>query len=207
MELDFRKLDATKLFDFSKEEEKLITEVYDKLFETYNISVINIENSPFPEFDSDEENPLFTPKICYFITDKTKENSFYLFIVNKIGTTAKGSKTTALYDSLQLWGMKKLKEDFGFISINKKRWADKIAGIFSSFNVNFKDHDFDDFYVLGSDKFKTMTFLNSKRKELIKSFPDEDFKLEIKNNILSFGLPKEFSVNNALIVSDFLEKI
>ncbi len=207
MELDFRKLDVKKLFDFSKEEENLIFEVYDKLFEIYDIAVIEIEASPFHGFSSGEETPLFTPKICYFIKDKNKEYSFYLFIVSKIGTTVKGARTTTLYDSLQIWGIKKLSDDFGFISVNKKKWADKIAGIFSSFNVNFRDHDFNDFYVLGSDKFKTMAFLNTKRKELIKSFPDEDFKLEIKKDIISFGLPKELSVQNAFLVSKFLEEI
>ena len=52
-----------------------------------------------------------------------------------------------------------------------------------------------------------MAFLNSERKEKIKSFPDEDFKLEIKNNILCFGLPKNLSVENTLITAAFLEKL
>ncbi|GAA5101350.1 hypothetical protein GCM10023210_40960 [Chryseobacterium ginsengisoli] len=209
MDLDFRKLNSTKLFDFSKEEENLIAEVYHQLFEIYDISIINIEDSIYNQFSSDSENPfsLFTPKICYFITDKNKENPFYLFIVNKIEKTIKGGRLPAQLETLQIWGLKKLDEDCGFISVNKKKWADKIAGIFSSFNVNFKDRDFKDYYVLGSDQFKTMTFLNSKRKETIKSFSDEDFKLEVKNNILSFGLPKELSVDNTLLVSNFLEKI
>lgn len=103
--------------------------------------------------------------------------------------------------------MKKLSGDFGFISVNRMKWADKIAGIFSSFTVNFKDRDFKDFYVLGSDKYKTMTFLNPNRKELIKKFSDEDFKLEIKNNILLFGLPKNISEKNAFLIAEFLQKI
>lgn len=207
MELDFRKLNSSKLFDFSKEEEQLIIEIYDNLFEIYDIAVVEILNSPFHEFDSGEENPLFTPKICYFITDKIKENSFYLYIVNKIGTTVKGARTTTLYDSLQIWGMKKIEDDFGYISINKKKWADKIAGIFSSFNVNFKDRDFKDFYVLGSDTHKTTTFLTPTRKEIIQKFPDADFKLEVKNNIISFGLPKNISVDSTLNVARFLQQI
>jgi hypothetical protein len=66
--------------------------------------------------------------------------------------------------------MKKLSSDFGFISVNRKKWADKIAGIFSSFTVNFKDRDFKDFYVLGSDPLKTQSFLNSKEKKLSNHF-------------------------------------
>jgi hypothetical protein len=207
MELDLRKLDAAKLFDFSKEQEQLIFDIYDRLFGIYDISVVAIEDSPFQTFNSGEEKSLFSPKICYFITDKNKENAFYLFIVNKIGTTVKGARTTALYDSLQIWGMKKLNEDFGYISINIKKWTDKIAAIFSRFNVNFKDSDFKDFYVLGSDKYKATNFLDTQRKELIKKFPDEDFILEIKNNILLFGLPKNLSEKNAFIVAEFLKKI
>ena len=172
MELDFRKLNVKKLFDFSKEEENLIFEVYDNLFEIYDIAVIEIKDSPFHEFNSAEEIPLFTPKIGYFITDENKQNSFYLFIVSKIVTTVKGAYTTTSYDSLQIWGMKKLSSDFEFISVNRKKWADKIAGIFSSFTVNFKDRDFKDFYVLGSDPLKTQSFLNSERKEIIKAFSD-----------------------------------
>lgn len=166
MDLDFRKLNSTKLFDFSKEEENLIAEVYHKLFEIYDISIINIEDSIYDQFSSDSENPfsLFTPKICYFITDKNKENPFYLFIVNKIEKIIKGGRLPAQLETLQIWGLKKLDEDCGFISVNKKKWADKIAGIFSSFNVNFKDRDFKDYYVLGSDQFKTMTFFKFKKK-------------------------------------------
>jgi hypothetical protein len=207
MELDFRKLYVTKLFDFSKEEEKLIFEVYDRLFELYDISVIDIEDSPFQQLKSKETDTLTTPKIYYYITDKNRANSFYLFITNIIGTTIRGARRTSEYDSLQIWGLKKLDQDFGFISIHKKHLADKIAGIFNSFNINFKDYDFSDFYVLGSDKYKTMTFLNSARKEIIKSFPDEDFQLEIKNDLLSFRLPKKLSVSNTLMISEFLKEI
>jgi hypothetical protein len=76
VELDFRNLNVKKLFDFSKEEENLIFEVYDKLFEIYDIAVIEIKASPFHEFNSAEEIPLFTPKIGYFITDK--KTKFFL---------------------------------------------------------------------------------------------------------------------------------
>ncbi|SHL66680.1 hypothetical protein [Chryseobacterium polytrichastri] len=208
MELDFRKLDVIKLFDFSKEEEKLIFEIYDKLIESYSISVINIEDSPYNQFISKSENPLIIPKICYYITNKNNTTGFYLFIINKIETTVKGARTNNKFDTLQCLGFKKLDEDFNFISINKKKFADKIAGIFSSFNINFKDdRDFKDFYVLGSDKYKTMEFLNPTRKEIIKSFPDEDFHLEIKNDILSFAIPKKLTLNNALIISNFLKQI
>jgi hypothetical protein len=177
MELDFRKLNFKKLFDFSKEENLILR--FMTTFLKFTILLLLKSKSPFYEFNSAEEIPLFTPKIGYFITDENKQNSFYLFIVSKIGTTAKGARTTTSYDSLQIWGMKKLSGDFGFISVNRKKWADKIAGIFSSFTVNFKDRDFKDFYVLGSDPFKTQSFLNSGRK-VIKSFSDEDFKLKLK---------------------------
>lgn len=208
MELDFRKLHPSKLFDFSKKEESLILEVYEKLFENYDLSVIRIEQSPYNEFKTDDENPLIAPKIVYCITDRYKKFSFYLFIVNKKGTTVKGARTTSEYDSLQIWGLKKLNDNFGFITINKKKLADKIAGIFSSFSINFnKDLDFKDFYVLGSDQYKTMSFLTLDRKKTIKAFPDDEFQLTVKNNLLSFGLPKDLSVNNALMTANFLKEI
>ncbi|NIF04969.1 hypothetical protein F3J23_05895 [Chryseobacterium sp. Tr-659] len=208
MELDFRKLIVTKLFDFSKDEEKLIIEMFDQLSEIYSISVTDIKNSPYDQFNSGDPDLLKTPKICYYITNEDKTNTFYLFIMNTIGISGKGARTTDKYDSLEIWGLKKLNEDFGFISVNRKKLADKIAGIFSQFNVNFKENrDFKDFYVLGSDSFKTMAFLTPQRKEIIKSFPDEDFKLEVKSDILGFGLPKTLNVNNALIISKFLNDI
>ncbi|WP_312175072.1 hypothetical protein [Chryseobacterium sp.] len=207
MEIDFRKLDVKKLFDFSKEEENLIFQVYDQLFEIYDIAVIDIKDSPFHEFDSGKEIPIFIPRICYFITDKNKEHSFYLLIVNKIENSVQGRRLPAQTETLQIWGMKSLEGNFGYISINKKKWADRIAGIFSSFNINFKDNSFSNFYVLGSDKYKAMAFLDAKRKEIIKSFPDEDFKLEIKNNILCFGLPKNLSVEKSIIIAEFLNQI
>ncbi len=208
MEIDFRKLHAAKLFDFSKKEEELILEIYESLFENYDLSVMNIEDSPYNDFKTNDEIPLITPKICYFITDRYRNFSFYLFIVSKKGTTAKGARTTSEYDSLQIWGIKKLNEGFSFITINKKKLADKIAGIFSSFNINFNnDSDFKDFYVLGSDQYKTMSFLTPDRKKTIKEFPDDEFQLTVKNNLLSFGLPKELSINNALMTAAFLKKI
>ena len=45
-----------------------------------------------------------------------------------------------------------------------KKLMDKIAGIFNSFSINFKDPDFKDFYVVGSDSFKTMSFLTQKKR-------------------------------------------
>ncbi|SMC32168.1 hypothetical protein [Chryseobacterium sp. YR221] len=121
MELDFRKLLITKLFDFSKEEETLIFKVYDTLFEIYNISVIEIENSPYHQFISDKTDLLKTPKICYYITNKSNTTSFYLFIINRIGTTFRGARSTDKEDTLEIWGLKKLEEDFEFISIHKKK--------------------------------------------------------------------------------------
>lgn len=164
MDLDFRKLDAHKLFDFSKEEEQLIFEIYDRLFELYNISVVHIEDSLYSKFSSDIQNTfsLLIPKICYFITDKDQKHSFYLFVVSKIQKTWKGAKMPVEYDTLQLWGLKDITEDFGYISVHKKKLIDKVAGIFNRFSINFNDRDFKDFYVLGSDKFKN--FFNFKKK-------------------------------------------
>lgn len=208
MELDFRKLHSAKLFDFSKREEELILEVYGQLFENYDLAVINLEDSPYNKFKTDDENPLLSPKICYHIMDRYNNFSFYLFIVSKKGTTTKGARTTSEYDSLQIWGLKNLNENFGFITINKKKLADKIAGIFNSSTINFnKDKDFKDFYVLGSDPYKSLAFLTSDRKKAIKGIPGDDFSLTVKNDLLSFGIPKDLSVNNALITSAFLQEI
>ncbi|WP_336964942.1 hypothetical protein [Chryseobacterium contaminans] len=208
MELDFRKLFVTKLFSFSKEDEELIFEIYDRLSAIYDISMVDIEDSPYSQFRSQDIDFLQEPKLCYSITSKNKTEISYLFIVNLIGTTIRGARTTDKYDSLEVWGLKEVHEDFGFISINKKKLADRIAGIFSSFNVNFNNNkDFRDFYVLGSDPYKTMTFLSPKRKEIIKSISDEDFKIEVKSNIVGLRISKALSVDNALMVSKFLEEI
>lgn len=52
-----------------------------------------------------------------------------------------------------------------------------------------------------------MKFLTPTRKEIIQSFPDKDFRLEVKNTILSIGIPKKLSVNNTLSIAKFLEEI
>lgn len=208
MELDFRKLYVTKLFDFSKEDEELIMEIHDRLSAIYSVSLIDIENSPFNQFKSADINFLQEPKLCYQIINRNKTTPFYLLFVNIIETTAKGARKTDNDDSLEAWGLKEMKEDFGFISINRKKLADRIAGIFSNFNINFKENkDFKDFYVLGSDPYRTMTFLTSQRKEAVKSITDEDFKIEVKNNIAGLRIPKALNVENALMVSKFLEEI
>lgn len=207
MDLDYRKYDMTKFSDFTEQDEKLIAEVYDQLSAVYDISVIDLKESPYEQFSSHDFYPIFIPQICYFVKDRTTDDSFYLFIVSKVGMTSRGGRLGRKYDTIQLWGLKNLEEDFGYISINKKKLMDKIAGIFSSFNINFKDHDFKDFYVLGSDQFKTMNFLTLKRKAAIKTFPNENFKLEVKNNILSFGLPEILTIGNAEIISKFLNDL
>ncbi|MFP3595174.1 hypothetical protein [Chryseobacterium sp. SIMBA_029] len=209
MELDFRKLYTPNLFDFSKEQEKLIFEVYDRLFQTYSISVAEIEKSPYSKIKAENENQLLTPKICYYITHKDKTNSFYLYITNKIWVTARGDVSSNKYDTLQIWGIKELHENLEYISIKRKKTMDCIAGIFNKFSIDFtEDKDFNkNFYVLGTDENKTRGFLTSHRRQAIQSFPDENFQFEIKNEILIFGIAKELSVNSALAVTDFLEKI
>ncbi|WP_343685988.1 hypothetical protein [Chryseobacterium gleum] len=206
MDPDYRKYDVTRFFDFTEQDEKLITEIYDLLSLSYDISVIDIKKSPYEQFSSFDMYPLFIPRICYLVED-VNNNPFYLFIVSKVGINFKGGRLDRKYDTIQLWGLKNLKEDLGYISINKKKLMDKIAGIFSSFSVNFKDPDFKDFYVVGSDAFKTMSFLTQKRKEAIKSFPDESFKLEVRNSILSFGIPDILTVEKAEMISKFLNEI
>lgn len=81
MDLDFRKLDAHKLFDFSKEEEQLIFEIYDKLFEVYNISVIHIEDSLYSKFSSDIQNPFHysSQRSVILLPIKTK-NILFIFL-------------------------------------------------------------------------------------------------------------------------------
>lgn len=190
MDPDYRKYDMTRFFDFTEEDEKLITDVFDQLSELYDISVIDSKESPYEQFSSHDMYPLFIPQICYQVKERDKNNSFYLFIVSKVGITSRGGRLGRKYDTLQLWGLKNLHEDFGYISVNRKKLMDKIAGMFSSFNVNFKDREFKDFYVVGNDPFKTLNFLTQKRKEIIKSFPNENFKLEVRNTIVSFGYPK-----------------
>lgn len=208
MDLDYRELDITKFSDFTEQDETLIIEVYDKLSELYDLIVVDIEDSPYKKFSSHEVYPLFVPKICYFVIDKNNTNTFYLFIVSKVGISWRGTHLGRKFDTLQFWGLKELNENLGYISVNKKSLMDKIAGIFNSFNINFKeDRDFKNFYVLGNDKYKTMSFLNPKRKEIIKAFPNKDFQLEVKNNILSFGLPKVLSLDHALQISKFLKDI
>lgn len=207
MDPDYRKYDVTRFFDFTEEDEKLITEVYDQLSESYHVSVVDIKESPYEQFSSHDMYPLFIPQICYLVKDRNKNNSFYLFIVSKVGMTSRGGLLGRKYDTLQLWGLKNLDENFGYISLNKKKLMDKVAGIFSSFNVNFTDREFKDFYVVGNDQFKIMNFLNPKRKETIKNFPNEDFKLEVRNTILSFGIPDILTIENAEIISKFLEEI
>ena len=207
MELDFRKLNADKLFNFSKAQEQLIFEVYDRLFERYDLSVTAVEDSPFQRWTSGEENSLFTPEICYIITDRKKKNTFYLFIVSKAGTTVKGARTITRYDSLQGWGMKLLDGDYGFISVNRKKWQDRIAGIFSRCHLDFKDSRLNDFYILGSDRSKTLAFLSETRKEMITAFQDQDFTLQVRNNILNFGFPENLSVDRALRAAAFLKGI
>ncbi|MGI9579690.1 hypothetical protein ACR1PO_00615 [Chryseobacterium sp. RRHN12] len=206
MDPDYRKYDVTRFFDFTEQDEKLITEIYDQLSLSYDISVIDIKESPYEQFSSFDMYPLFIPRICYLVKD-VNNTPFYLFIVSKVGINSKGGRLDRKYDTIQLWGLKNLEEDFGYISINKKKLMDRIAEIFSRFTINFKDHDFKDFYVVGSDSFKTMSFLTTQRKEMIKNFPDEGFKLEVRNSILSFGIPDILMAENAEMISKFLNEI
>lgn len=208
MELDFRKLYITKLFDFSKENEELIFNIYDQLSAVYKINMIDIEDSPYDKFKSQNIDFLEEPKLCYKVTTQSAPNTFYLFIVNLVGTSLRGARMTDKYDSLEIWGIKEMSEDFGFISINRKSMADRIAGIFSNFNINYKQNkDFKDFYVLGSDSYKTIRFLNPERKEAIRSISSQNFKLEVKNNIAGLRILNALNIESPFIISKFLEKI
>jgi len=208
MELDFRKLYVTKLFDFSKKDEELIFDIYDRLSEMYEITLIDIEESPYSKFKSQNIDFLEEAKLCYRVTTKSPAGTFYLFIVNLVGTSIRGARMTDKYDSLEVWGLKEMNEDFGFISINRKNLADRIAGIFSNCNINYKQNkDFRDFYVLGSDSYKTIKFLNPERKEAIKSISSKNFKIEVKNNIVGLRIVNALNIESPFIISKILKEI
>ncbi|SEW12224.1 hypothetical protein SAMN05421841_1149 [Chryseobacterium wanjuense] len=206
--MDFGEELNVKLFRFSEEQKKQIFKLYDKLCEFYKVSVIDIKDSPLFQFKPIVENKKFVPEICYLI-ESEGGSVFYLYIVTRLITYHKKYGNTEI-EVLEIWGLKELDENYENISIYKKTFADHIVGFFNIFDIHTKDDsEFDKkFCILGKNKNKTLQFLNSKRrKELIKKFPDEDFKLEVKNNILSFGLQKELTNSRALQISKFLKEM
>ncbi|EJL70467.1 hypothetical protein [Chryseobacterium populi] len=207
MNINLRDINYVKLFRFTETQKEQIFKIYDKLCEKYNVSVIDIKDSPLFRFQPIVENENFTPEICYVIENKN-QSSFYLYIVIRTikHTQKHGSH---IEEILEIWGMKKLDESYGDLTIRKETFADKIANVFGNFDISFKDDKkFNDtFSILTGNESRARLFLNPSRRQLIKSFVDEDFELELKSNILSFGLPKKLTVKRALMISKFLEKI
>ena len=206
MNFNSREINYVKLFTFSEEQKKQVFKVYDRLCEIYNVSVVDIKDSPLFEFKPIVENYNFTPQICYLV--KSENSSFYLYIITRI-VHYKGKHGGRTEEFLEVWGLKELNENFGDILVRKETFSDKITELFKSFDIDFDDDlQFSKtFYVLVENEAKTRTFLNQPRRQLLKSFPDKDFQLEVKNNILSFGLPKKLSLSRVLQISKFLKDI
>jgi hypothetical protein len=206
MNFNSREINSVKLFTFTEEQKKQVFKVYDRLCEIYNASVIDIKDSPLFQFKPIVENYNFTPQICYLV--KSENSSFYLYIVIRI-VHYKRKHNVKTEEFLEVWGIKELDENFGDILIRKETFSDKITELFKSFDIDFdEDPQFSKtFYVLGENEIEIRTFLTQSRRQLLGSFPDKDFQLEIKNNILSFGLPKKLSIPRVLQISKFLKDI
>ncbi|GAA4166398.1 hypothetical protein GCM10022217_40120 [Chryseobacterium ginsenosidimutans] len=206
MNFNSKEINYVKLFTFSEEQKKQVFKVYDRLCKIYNVSVIDIKDSPLFLFKPLVENQNFVPQICYLI--KSENNSFYLYIIIRI-VHYKGKYSDKTEEFLEVWGIKKLDEDFGDILIRKENFSNKITELFKTFDIDFNDDPqfSKTFYVLGENEAQARIFLSQSRRRLLKSFPDKDFQLEVKNNILSFGLPKKLSIPRVLEISKFLKDI
>ncbi|MCU7613811.1 hypothetical protein N0B16_05110 [Chryseobacterium sp. GMJ5] len=206
MNFNFKEINRNKLFRFTEEQKVQIFKVYDRLCEIYKISIIDVKDTPLSRFKPIVENQDFIPHISYLV--QSESSSFYLYIITRIVRyNSKYGSTSKEY--LKVWGLKELGEDFGDIVIRKETFSDKITEIFKNFDIDFKnDRDFSKtFYVLCKNETETKKFLNKSTRQLLKSFPDKDFQLEVKNNVLSFGLPKKLSLPRLLQISEFLNEI
>jgi len=110
-------------------------------------------------------------------------------------------------DDLSIYGMIKLRNDYGNVLIHPETLGDKIHELIEHKEIKFPDypHFNSKYYVVALDTEKFCSVISEDLINLIDSVPHAF--VEIHNDLLLIGLKKNADIDNALVLVDFLDAV
>lgn len=142
-------------------------------------------------------------------TEYTTENqNFQIASINLDYKVVGGKHGDSLVNENQIWGFKKLQQNYGKLLIREENYFDKIFELFNKTEIDFKDDkEFSDrFFVVADHENNAKNFLNNETKKALTEIPtDENFILEISNNELIIGNKKPINQLNFNQILNFLK--
>ena len=195
-----------KTFLISKAEENILEEIYNNFKNEFQISVkenFNINEKNFEIFSHYSEIKIIS---CFDIT--IEKQNFQIAFINLDYRFVGGKHGDSIVNENQIWGFKKLQQDYGKILIREENYFDKIFELFNKTEIDFKDDkEFSDrFFVVADHENNAKNFLNNETKKALTEIPtDENFILEISNNELIIGNKKPINQLNFNQIVNFLK--
>lgn len=195
-------------FLISKVEGNILDNIYSNIKNDYQISFndrFNFNEKNFEIFRHYSEIKILS---CFDVTFENQ--NFQIAIINLDYRFIGGKNGDSIVNENQIWGFKKLKQDFDKILIREENYFDKILEFFNETEIDFKDDkEFSDrFFVLTDKENDAQKFLTKETKNLLTSIPkDENFIIEISNDELIIGNRKPLSEINFKQILSFLKFI
>ena len=195
-----------KTFLISETEENILENIYSKYKNEFQISFkenFNINEKKFEIFSHYSEIKILS---CFDIT--IENQNFQIAFINLDYRFVGGKHGDSIVNENQIWGFKKLQQDYGKLLIREENYFDKILEIFNKTEIDFKDDkEFSDrFFVLTDHENNAKRFLNNETKKALTEIPtDENFILEISNNELIIGNKKPINQLNFNQIVNFLK--
>jgi hypothetical protein len=137
------------------------------------------------------------------------DRTFKLLIVNVSYVYHAPRGSTLNGEEFQLWGLAKLKKDFGHLFLKREGVAEKILELFNPLELDFEsDAGFSrKYYVLAKDKQKAVETLTAPYREEIKNCRVRDFSIEILGDELLIGNYKCLDPETILDFTYFLKRV
>lgn len=111
------------------------------------------------------------------------------------------------FTEYELFGLAKLKRDYGRVLIRPEAISDKISDLFMKVDIDFDfDPDFSKkYFVVSDDESKVRNSISKRFLETVRGF--NDLEIEIAGSILLVRLRKPFTPENSKVITDFITAI
>lgn len=195
----------TQIFLISKEEEILLNELFDSFSTNCTVSINSNFSFDFKKYKIFSHYSSIKPLLCF---DLSSENqNFQIIIVNVEYRFIGGRFGDKVISENQIWGLKRLKDDYGNVIIREEKIEHKILELFHKTEIDFKEDKIfsDRFYVESDNETKTRLALNRNIRNIFSSIPyEENFIIEILNDELIIGNRKSINLLNSNQIANFL---
>jgi len=204
-----RKIDDN-LFDvlgLEDDEKKSFQSTYETLETNFNLSYEQDFKFSFKAFSVFKDLNNISIRDTFKIT---RQDSFSYLTFTSVDYSLIGGRTGRVNgSSYQIWGIAYLKRNYGCLLIQPETLFLKLTELIEPIEIDInEDKEFSrKFYVLASDNKLALDFLNKGVRENILDLKDNEFYIEVKDNVLIIGNRKNVSPKYGLKIGQFIEKI